>query len=207
MIALPPMTVFDDIVQGTPDWLMVRLGVPTASNFDAILSNGLKGLPSKTRLTYMYKLIGEKLTDEPSAVYGNAHMERGHALEPEARELYTMLTGNECQQVGFIARGNYCGASPDSLIGSDGMLEIKTKLPHLHIPVLLSGIVPAEHVAQLQGQLWVAEREWVDFASYWPGLRPFVLRVHRDEQFISALASAVSEFHEQMADIIARVKA
>lgn len=207
MIALPEMTVFRDLEQGTDEWLMARLGVPTASEFDAILTCGRGGKPSAKRLTYMYKLIGERLTDEPSAKFDNYATRRGHELEPEARELYTMLTGNEVEQVGFIARGKWCGASPDGLIGEPGMLEIKTKAPHLQIPVLLSGEVPAEHTAQLQGQLWVAEREWVDFLSYWPGLQPFLKRVYRDDDYISKLASAVEEFHAQMAEIMEKVKA
>lgn len=204
---LPEMTVWRDLEQGTDEWLMARLGVPTASEFDAILTCGRGGKPSQTRLTYMFKLIGERLTDEPSAKFGNVHTDRGHALEPEARELYEIITGNTPEPIGFVSRGKWCGASPDSFVGDNGMLEIKTKLPHLQIPVLLSGDVPNEHVAQLQGQLWVCEREWVDFLSYWPGLRPFLKRVHRDEGYIAKLAAAVAEFHEQMNDIMEKVKA
>lgn len=204
---LPDAYVWHDLEQGTDEWLMARLGVPTASEFDSIMTKGRGGEPSKSRLTYMFKLIGERLTDEPSAKFDTFATRRGHELEPEARDLYTMLTGNEVTQVGFIARGKWCGASPDGLIGDDGMLEIKTKLPHLQIPVLLSDEVPAEHVAQLQGQMWVAGRAWVDFLSYWPGLRPFLKRVHRDEDYISKLASAVEEFHAQMDEIMGRVRA
>ena len=204
---LPEAYVWHDLEQGTDEWLMARLGVPTASEFDAIMKCGRGGGPSKERMTYMFKLIGERLTDEPSAKFDTFATRRGHELEPEARDLYTMLTGNEVTQVGFIARGKWCGASPDGLIGDDGMLEIKTKLPHLQIPVLLSGEVPAEHVAQLQGQMWVADRAWVDFLSYWPGLRPFLKRVHRDEDYIAKLASAVEEFHAQMDEVMAKVRA
>lgn len=204
---LPEMHIWRDLEQGTDEWLMARLGVPTASEFDAIMTCGRGGKPSQTRLTYLYKLIGERLTDEPSAKFDNYATRRGHELEPEARELYSMLTGNEVEQVGFISRGKWCGASPDGLIGSEGMLEVKTKFPHLQIPVLLDGKLPAEHVAQVQGQMWVAERAWVDFLSFWPGLRPFLVRVHRDEDYINKLAAAVEEFHAQMDDIMEKVKA
>jgi hypothetical protein len=87
------------------------------------------------------------------------------------------------------------------------MAEIKTKLPHLQVDCLLSDRVPPEHKAQCQGALWVAEREWIDFVSYWPGLPLFVTREHRDEDYIEKLADAVAEFNAELAQMVARVRA
>lgn len=191
--------------QGTPEWYAARAGIPTASEFDTVMAKGRSGGDSKTRRTYMLKLIGERLTREPMYSYSNEHMERGKVMEAEARDLYQMIAEVECQQVGFIRRGD-AGCSPDSLINAKGMLEVKTKLPHLQLDVLLTDEFPTEHRAQCQGQLWIAEREWVDFVSYWPGLPLFAKRVFRDEPYIARLAEAVRVFNEEMQETIAKVQ-
>lgn len=191
--------------QGTPEWYQARAGIPTASEFDTVLAKGRGGGESKTRRTYMLKLIGERLTHEPMENYSNVHMERGKAMEAEARDLYQMIAELECQQVGFLRRGD-AGCSPDSLVGESGMLEIKTKLPHLQLDCILYDELPAEHRAQCQGQLWIAEREWVDFVSYWPGLPLFAKRVFRDEPYIARLAEAVRAFNAEMEETIAKVQ-
>jgi predicted phage-related endonuclease len=194
-----------DCEQGTPEWYAARAGIPTASEFATVMGKGRGGGESKTRRTYMLKLIGERLTGQPMESYTNTHMERGKAMEAEARDLYAMVRGVEPQQVGFMRRGN-AGASPDSLIGADGLVEIKTKLAHLQIEVLLANRLPPEHVAQVQGQLWISGRQWVDFVSYWPGLPLFVTRVQRDETYIATIAAEVDEFLAEMAAITNQVE-
>lgn len=194
-----------DCDQGSPEWFAVRAGKPTASEFHTVMASGRGGGESKMRRTYMFKLAGEILTGEPMESYSNHHMERGKVMEDEARDAYCrhMLCGVD--QVGFIRNGNK-GCSPDSLSGSDGMVEIKTKLPHLQIECLLSGGVPSEHRAQCQGALWVAEREWIDFVSYWPNLPLHVHREHRDEAYIAKIAAAVDEFNDELAQLVERIR-
>lgn len=179
--------------QGTDEWRLARLGIPTASNFGAVLAKG----EGKTRRSYMMKLIGEILTGEPSDLYSNGHMERGKEMEEDARNLYAFRMDVEPELVGFIRNGRK-GASPDSLVGTNGMNEIKTKLPHLQAEVLLADKLPPEHKAQCQGNLWVAEREWIDFVSYWPRMPLFVKRVYRDEAYIATLAKEVDLFLLEM---------
>lgn len=191
--------------QGTPEWFACRLGIPTASEFDSILANGRGGQPSKTRRTYMLKLIGERLTGEVAYNYQNEHMERGKEMEAEARDWYAFAANAEPQRVGFIRNGNV-GCSPDSLIGDEGMLEIKTKLAHLQADVLLGKELPPEHKAQVQGQLWVAERQWVDFVSYWPKMPPFKVRVYRDEEYIAHLAKMVGIFESELVTLLQQIK-
>jgi hypothetical protein len=198
--------IVHDCEQGSPDWFKVRAGIPTASEFATVMASGRGGGESKTRRTYMLKLAGEILTGEPMESYTNAHMERGKVMEDEARDIYSFMQDVEPEPVGFISNGNK-GCSPDSLIGKAGMVEIKTKLPHLQIDVLLKDEMPPEHKAQCQGQLWVAEREWVDFVSYWPGLPLFVKRIHRDEDYIASLSNAVDEFNAELSHMVARIKA
>lgn len=191
--------------QGTPEWHSCRLGIPTASMFGTVLAKGKDGGASLTRKTYLYKLAGEILTGEPAENYQNDHMIRGQQMEAEARDLYAFMTDLIPQQVGFIRNGAK-GCSPDSLIGADGVLEVKSKLPHLAIECLLRGEFPAEHKAQCQGALWVTEREWVDIAVYWKGLPLFIKRAGRDVPYIHKLSDAVNDFNEELAEIVERVK-
>ena len=182
------------------------MGIPTASMFAAVMAKtGPRGGIPKTRQTYMRKLAGEIITGEPADNYSNDHMDRGHEMEPEARNMYAFDHDADPQLVGFIRNGDK-GASPDALLGDNGLLEIKTKLPHLLIPLLLEGEFPPEHQAQCQGQLWVAEREWLDFVAYWPRMPLFVVRVERDEEYIKEMAAAVAMFNKQLADMVEQIK-
>lgn len=198
------MQVFD-CEQGSDEWLAVRAGIPTASEFCTVMAKGRDGGASKTRRTYMLKLAGEVLTGEPMDRYSNGHMERGHEMEAEARDLYAFMQDVEPRCVGFIRNGNK-GGSPDSLVGDDGGVEIKTALPHIQIERLLAGKVPPEHLPQVQGNIWIAEREWWDFVSYWPKLPPLIVRAYRDEPYIKTLSAAVDQFNEELAELVERIR-
>jgi hypothetical protein len=194
-----------DCEQGTPEWFAARLGLPTASEFSTVMAKGKDGGKSLTRKTYMLKLAGEILTGEPMESYTNVHMERGKEQEAEAREAYELMKDVDCEQVGFIVNGDK-GCSPDSLIGSDGALEIKTALPHIQVERLLKGELPAEHRAQVQGVMWVAERQWLDFVSYCPRLPLLIVRVPRDDGYIATLAGAVKEFNAELASVVDAIR-
>lgn len=198
------MEIFD-CEQGSPEWFACRLGIPTASQFQTVMASGRGGGESKTRRTYMLKLAGEILTGEPMDSFSNSHTDRGHTMEPQARSFYAMQRDVDPELIGFIRSGNK-GASPDSMIGADGMLEIKTKLPHLLLDVLMRGEFPADHKAQCQGQLWVAEREWVDLICYWPKMPSFIIRAYRDEEYIKQISDAVDQFNEELAAVVERFK-
>lgn len=192
-----------DVEQGSPEWFKARLGIPTASMFSAILAKG----EGKVRKSYMLKLAGEIITGEPAENYQNEDMRRGQTMEAEARDLYAFMRNAEPHQVGFITNGRK-GCSPDSLIGDAGGLEIKTKFAHLLIECLLrdEGDPPPEHKAQLQGFLWVAEREWVDLACYWPKMPLYVCRVARNEDYIRDLASEVDRFLADLDETVKRIR-
>jgi hypothetical protein len=191
--------------QGEKDWFDVRRGIVTASRFDDVMAKGKGGGESITRRKYMLTLIGERLTGETADGYKNGHMERGNIMEAEARDTYSLVTGMEVKQVGFIKLGDDIGASPDGL-PADGCLEIKTKLPALHLDCLLRGEVPTEHMKQIQGQLWVSDCEWADFVSFWSGLPIFIKRVPRDKKMIAEIHSAVSIFVEEMLETMEEIK-
>ena len=188
-----------DCKQGSPEWLECHRGVPTASKFADILAKG-QGI---TRRKYLYTLAGEVLSGECAESYSNPHMERGHVMEEEARNLYAFDRDVDPVLCGFMRRGR-AGCSPDALIGNHGMLEVKSKLPHLQIEVLERGTLPPEHVAQVQGQLWVSGRDWCDFVSYWPKLPLFVTRVERDESYIKTLAQSVDDFVGELDALVAK---
>src|SRR5690348_1820958 len=118
--------------QGSADWFAARLGIPTASEFSTVMAKG----EGKTRSAYMRKLAGEILTGEPMTAYSNPFMERGKLMEDEARTAYELIHNVDCERVGFITNG-FKGCSPDSLIGNNGGLEIKTAEAHIQIDRLL----------------------------------------------------------------------
>ena len=154
----------------------------------------------------MLKLAGEKMTGEIAESFGNAHTERGHVMEPQARELYCLQTGYDVQDVGFIRADYDAGASPDSLVNDDGLLEIKSKLPHLQLEVLLSDKVPFAHLRQIYGQMLIAEREWCDFVSYWPGLPLFVKRVYADDKICGEIRAEIDRFNNDLYEIIEKIE-
>lgn len=194
-----------DCAQGSEEWINCRLGIPTASQFSTVLAEGKTGGDSKTRRTYLCKLAGEIITGKQMDSYSNGHMERGHEMEEEARNAYAFMHDVEPVKVGFMRRGDM-GASPDSLVGDSGLLEIKTKLAHLQIEVLLSGELPSEHRAQVQGQLLISGREYVDFASYWPALPLFVVRVFREEEYIKRLSQEIEIFNAELRLIVEQIR-
>jgi len=196
------MQVFNDIEQGSGEWFAARAGIPTASRFATVMAKG----EGKTRAEYMRKLAGEIITGELAEGFTTPHMERGKLMEDEARETYAFINSVEPYQVGFIRSGDK-GASPDSLIGSDGGLEIKTALPHIQIDRLERDRLPPEHKAQVQGNLWISEREWWDFVSYWPRLPMLITRVYRDEPYIKAMSDEIDRFNDEKAALVERIRA
>ncbi|WP_348826492.1 lambda exonuclease family protein [Halomonas sp. RT37] len=202
------MQIIHELEQGSPEWLEARLGIVTMSRLSALLVNGKSASGfGKDAYTYMNQLIGERITGElDDSFQGNRHTERGHELEPLARQLYADTTGNEAEEVGIILNHG-AGYSPDGLVSNDGLIEIKTKQPKHQIEVLLAGEIPKDHIAQCQGGLWISEREWIDFVSYWPGMPLFVKRAYRDEKMIRTIAERVDAFYEEMETRMGRVLA
>ena len=192
-----------DCVQGSPEWHAAKCGVPSASNFDKLLT--ADGKVSKQRTKYLYRLAGETITGIPENGYQSEAMLRGQELEAEARELYQLITGQEVKQVGFCQENGY-GCSPDGLVGKDGLVEIKCPNMATHIGYLLEDKLPIEYFQQLQGQLFVTGRKWVDFFSYYPGLRPFPFRVERDEKFLKALEVELKTFCKELKEVVKRIK-
>jgi hypothetical protein len=197
--------VYNDIEQGSAEWFKVRAGIPTASEFATVMMKGRGGGESKERRKYLFALAGERLTGECAPSFTNGHMERGRVMEDDARRMYAFMKDASPERVGFVTNAAWrAGASPDSFVGADGAIEIKTKLPSLHLACLEDDEVPEDHIAQCQGVLAITGRQWIDFVSYWPKLPLFVKRVARDEKYIATMKVAVQDFNAQLDAIVAK---
>lgn len=188
-----------NVEQGTPEWHALRAGLPTASMFSAIMDRKKNGEPTAARQKYLYTLAGQRITGKIVETYSGGNLERGKIMEDEARKFYVFQSDETVEQVGFVTNSIWrAGASPDSNVGTNGLLEIKSKEPHILLECLEADEVPEEHVAQCQGQLAVACRNWLDFTAYWPGMPKFIKRLQRDEAYIAKLKVEVAEFNDEL---------
>lgn len=194
------------MIQGSEEWFAARCGHATASRFKDILAK-IKSGEAASRRNYRAQLVAERMTGKPAESFSNAAMEWGTAQEPYARMQYEALRGALVEETGFIHHQTieFCGASPDGLVGADGLVEFKCPNTATHIETVLSGMSP-DHMPQVQGQLWITGRQWCDFVSFDPrmpeNLQVFIHRVERDDAYIKALEVAVVEFLSGVADTI-----
>ena len=184
--------------QRSADWFAARLGRATASKFKDAVSKLKTGKPSQARQTYAIQLVAERLTHQPTPHFATAAMQWGIDNEPAARVEYAWKTGIEVEEVGFFEHPSMmAGASPDGLVGADGLVEFKCPSSTTHVETLLNGM-PDDHIAQVQGQLWITGRAWCDFVSYDPRmpkhLQLFVQRVPRDDAYINNLDAEIRSF-------------
>jgi len=185
--------------QGTPEWLQLRCGKVTASRMADILAEIKKG-EAAARRNYRAELVCEILTNIPVEQYVSKEMQWGTDTEPFARAAYELAKDATVEPAGFAihSRMPRFGASPDGLVGSDGVLEIKCPTTSTHLECLLTGAIPSEHYAQMRAELACTGREWVDFVSFDPRLpshlQLFVKRFYRDAAKIAAMEAKVVEF-------------
>ena len=194
--------------QYSPEWYAVRLGKVTASNFAEATAKGRGGSVSVGLKKLMFKLMAERLTGLPEESYSNKAMDYGSETEQEARKYYEALNGVSVRQVGFIQRDDDVGCSPDGLVGEPGMVQFKCPFSTTHLKYLLAGKMPTDYVKQVQGEMWVAEREWSDFVSYDPRVkkRPyFCQRIYRDEKAIKELHIGIVMFLSEMKDLMEKL--
>lgn len=193
-----------DCEQGKPEWHAARCGIPTASCFDMLITT--LGVQSKQRTKYMHKLAGERISGKAEEGYQSAAMARGNEIEEEARRFYEFTTGKGVERVGFcLSECGRFGASPDALVGEDGLLEIKCPTIAVHVGYLLDNKLPTEYFQQTQGQLFVTGRKWSDFISYYPGIKPLVIRVTPDVGFHQELSKELNGFCGELEQVIRRI--
>jgi len=190
----------EECPQGSPEWKAARLGIPTGSNFKEIVKPDGKPV-AKTRSTkYMNTLVGEHVTGIANELYVSKDMIRGTILEPQARASYAFTKNCEPLEVGlvYLDEDKNVSVSPDSLIDDNGGWECKAPRLHNHIGYMLNNELPPEHKAQVQGCIWLCDREWWDFMSYNTDYKDFIIRVYRDEDYIRSLKKAVDIFVDEM---------
>lgn len=195
--------------QGGAEWLRSRIGIVSGSRFKDVLTEPKSktdkesGKLSQTAETYLYELVSMILTDEAPS-FSSAATDWGHQYEPLARLEYEIMTDNNVTETGFFLHDSRkIGASPDGLVGDDGMIEIKCPYNSVnHVRTVVAGEMPKEHIAQVQGNLWINGRQWCDFISFDPRIdgdgRLFIQRIERDDKFIENLERRVLAFVNQL---------
>lgn len=186
-----------DVQQRSPEWMQLRLGIPTASDFHRILTP--TGKRSSQADAYMHRLLAEWLTGAPLDSVETQWMQRGSELEDEAIAAYEFASNKKVQRVGFVTTANgLIGCSPDGLVDDDGGLEMKCPAPQTHIGYLLSKTVDEDYKPQVQGCISICERDWWDVQSYYPGLPTSIIHAERDDRYIALLVEALAEFCEKL---------
>jgi len=189
----------DNIVQGTAEWHQMRLGKVTASKVADVVAKTSKGYAA-SRANYAAQLITERLTGLPTESFANEAMRWGTETEPEARSAYEFNRVASVEQVAFVPHPTIgdAGASPDGLVGANGLVEIKCPITATHIETLRGGSVPGKYITQMQWQMACTGRKWCDFVSYDPRMpepmRFFCQRVERDDAMIAELEREVVAF-------------
>lgn len=200
-----------DCEQGSPDWHALRAGRVTGSRVADVVRRTKTGV-SKMRETYKGELIAERLSGAQPESFSSGPMQWGKDNEDLARQTYSFVHGVEAQRVGFVIHPvfDWAGASPDSLAGDDGLIEIKCPNSSTQIATLLGAEIDPDYVKQMQWGMACAERSWCDFVSFDPRLPPemqlHVIRVRRDEIMIAELNKAVSVFLSEVDQTIAELK-
>jgi hypothetical protein len=184
--------------QRSADWFAARLGCATASSFKNVLAKLKNGKPAQARESYLIEIVTERLTGQPVPHFTTAAMQWGIDNEPAARIEYEFRTERVVEETGFIRHPSIlAGASPDGLVEADGGIEIKCPSSTTHVDTLIHGM-PDEHMAQLQGAMWITGRAWWDFVSYDPrmpkDLQIYIQRIERNDIFIAGLDSEVRSF-------------
>ena len=191
---------FHDIEQNTEEWLQLRAGLVTSSKMATIMAHFGKdfGEPAKAyaQQIALERFLGERVETNS---YKSKVMDRGHELEPIARGLYEREMMVAVKNGGFFEDGKR-GDSPDGLVGSDGILEIKSVEQTAHWKLIKNGGYDLSYKWQIQNHIWVPDRKWCDFASYCPDFPPekqlYIFRVERDEDMIHKMMIRLGQFEE-----------
>jgi hypothetical protein len=187
-------TFHNDVQQGSQEWLRLRSGLPTASRFSDIITPS--GKPSRSAERYLLTLLAERLMGHPCIEHMSMWQQRGSQLESSAVAFYELQSDCSTTPIGFVTTyDGRIGASPDRLVGDDGLLEIKCPSEWQHLSYLLNhGSVAGDYRVQAMGQLMVTERKWLDLLAFHPELPPAMIHIERDEEFIHLLSNAIVTF-------------
>jgi putative phage-type endonuclease len=201
----------DFIQQRTDAWVQQRLGKATASRIADLMATTKTGYGA-SRANYLAELICERLTGRQAERYVSNEMLWGTEKEPEARASYSFLSDTPVMECGFVEHKTIAGfgASPDGLVGDDGLVEIKAPNSSTHIDFLLTRTIPGKYVTQMQAQMSCTGRKFCDFVSFDPRLPAemhlFIKRVERDDAFIAKMEDEVRSFLGELEGKVSNLK-
>jgi hypothetical protein len=200
------MPIHHDVVQYSEQYDRLKLGIPTSSHFHKIITP--QGKPSNQWRGYACLLIAERILQQKIDLFHSPAMERGLIVEAEAADWYEFDQDVTAQRVGFITDDhNTTGCSPDRLVGDDGLVEIKAPLPQTQVEYWISGEIQERFRPQLQGQLYITQRSWVDIVCWHDVLPKIVMRIEPDENFIEALDRELKIFNYFIERVIEKIRA
>jgi hypothetical protein len=196
--------------QGTAEWFAARLGKVTASKVSDVMSKTKTGYGAG-RETYMSQLIAEILTGKKAEGFSNAAMAWGTETEPFARMAYEALNNVLVDEMGFAPHPTIerAGASPDGLVGQDGLIEIKCPNTTTHLDTMIEETIPKKYHDQMQFQMACTGRKWCDFVSFDnrlpEDLQIFVMRINRNNEYIAEMEAAIIKFLAEMQEKIEKL--
>ena len=191
--------------QGSDEWFSARIGSIGGSSISSVVAGG----QGKMRKSLLYWLAGEILSGVKYEGYRNTDMDRGIEQEADARRVYEMEREVEVQQVGLIKLDEFRHCSPDGLVGTDGMIEIKSTIPSVHIETIDTDKIDGEYIKQIQWGLFITQRRYCDFISWSPLVADYpiwIKRVERDEKLIKDLNDGAEKFIDELKSLVLRIK-
>jgi len=202
------ITIHNNVIQGTPEWYALRLGILTASEMHLAITPTLRVARNGETRAHIYELAAQRATKYVEPHYISDDMLRGHTDEPLARAAYAEHYSPDAPviEAGFITReyddGLIIGCSPDSLVGDNGGLEIKSRRQKKHLQTIIENEIPPENIIQVQTCLMITGREWWDYVSYCGGMALHVIRAYPDQVVHDAILTAAHEFEAQIVDVV-----
>lgn len=197
---MTPVTYHWEVVQGTSEWVELRRGKLTASEMKLLVTPTLKVAANDKERAHLWDLLAQRITGRVDEKYQSDAMMRGHAEEAEARYLYEQHH-QAVQVCGFITNtrhGFTLGCSPDGLVDAKGMIECKSRLSKFQVETICGWAVPDEHRIQVQAELLISEREWLDFISYSNGMHMATIPVEPDPLVHEAILNAAHAFETKL---------
>lgn len=202
------LTIYKELIQGSPEWLQARCGLLTASEMQRIVTPAkLKAADNDKSRAHLYELLAQRVTQYVEPTYVGEHMLRGEADEGEALNIYedAYEVGH---RVGFMTNDKWgfaLGFSPDLLVGENGFVEVKSRIQREQVRTILAAQMPEDFMLQVQTGFLVSERKWCDFVSFSAGLPMFTKRVFPDEEVQAAIIAAAAKFHERLDEEYAKI--
>jgi len=193
-------------VQSSEAWYKARLGNPGASEMNKIITS--EGKSSKSRKDYMFRLVAEKIRGKADETFQSQTMVNGQTKEDEARSLFSLIHDVEIEQVGMIYKDErrLYHASPDGLISKDCGIEVKCPLGKTQTKYLIENKLPTQYYVQIQSSLYISEREYWWFMSYCDSMKPLIIRVKRDEEFLKKLKVELELFCAELKEVVKKIR-